>query len=248
MATQSAVDDTAIPAGRGFMSDQPFFTRYAMVLVAIILFGFAQFQLRGFVNFRSAPFFLHVHATVMVSWLAVFIIQNLLAQSGNIALHRTIGWISVVLATAVVASGSYTGITAIRTGITPPFFSQPQFLALTQVGVATFGGLVLLAVLRRRHTQWHRRLMLGSLILITEPAFGRLLPMPLVGGEAGEWIIAGIQLVMLWILARHDRKQLGQVHPATKLVAAVVVLSHALISLLTYAPPFAAVAQAVAAG
>lgn len=247
MATQIDAGASAIPAGRGFLSDQSFFTRYAIILVAIIMFGFIQFQLRGFANFRTAPLFLHVHAIVMVSWLALFVVQNWLAQSGNISLHRTMGWAGAALAATVVIVGSYTGITAIRLDMIPPFFSAPQFLAITQVGAATVGGLVAYAIVRRKQTDWHRRLMLGSLILISEPAFGRLLPMPLVGGEAGEWIIAAIQLVMVWILARHDRRQLGATHAATKIVAAVVVLSHALVSVLTYTPQVAALAQAVAA-
>ncbi len=248
MATHLDGHATAVTAGRGFMADQRFFTRYAIALVVFIMFGFIQFQLRGFVNFRGAPLFIHLHAAVMVSWLAMFVLQNVLVQSGNIALHRTLGWVSVALSVAVVAMASYTGITAIRIGIVPPFFSPAQFLAITQVGAATFGAMVAFAIARRKQTEWHRRLMLGSMILISEPALGRLVPMPLIGGEMGEWLIAGIQLLMVWILARHDRKVMGAVHPATKVVLIALLGSHALISALTYLPAFINLAQAVAAG
>ena len=45
-----------------------------------------------------------------------------------------------------------------------------------------------------------------------------------------------------------DRKVLGTVHEATKIVLAAVVLSHVVISALSNLPAFAAYAQAVAAG
>lgn len=247
MATQIDGGAVAASADRGFMSDQSFFTRYAAALAAFILFGFLQFELRGFVDIRTAPVFLHVHGAVMVSWLAMFVIQNVMISSGQVQIHRTLGWLSAALALAVVVVGSYTAITAIRLGMTPPFFSVPQFLALTQTGVAFFGGLVAFAIIRRKQTQWHRRLMLGSLIMITEPALGRILPMPLIGGEIGEWLVMAVQLVMIAILVRHDRKVLGAVHPATLTVAAAVVVSHVLITIISHIPAFAAYAEAVAA-
>lgn len=229
------------------MSDQSFFTRFAVALVLFILFGFIQFELRGFVDIRTAPLFLHVHGAVMVSWLAMFVVQNVLISSGQVQIHRTLGWLALALASAVVAVCSYTGVTAIKMNIVPPFFSVAQFLALTQVSAASFGGLVGYAVLRRKDTQWHRRLMLGSLILISEPALGRILPMPILGGEMGEWTVLLVQLAMLAILARHDSKLLGAIHPATKVVTAVVVLSHVAISALSNWPAFATYAQVVAA-
>ena len=248
MATTVDSIGNASGVGRGWASDQPYFTRYAMLLTALILFGFIQFELRGFVDIRTAPLFLHVHGAVMVSWLGLFVLQNVLIQSRQIALHRTLGWLSVAVAAAVVVVCSYTGITATKMRIVPPFFIPAQFLALTQVGAATFGILVAWAIARRKDTQFHRRLMLGSLILITEPAFGRLLPMPLLGGEMGEWAIMLIQLGFVFLIARHDRKVLGTVHEATKIVLAAVVLSHVVISALSNLPAFSAYAQAVAAG
>jgi hypothetical protein len=52
MATHA---NTAAPSarGRGYMADQRFFTRFAIFLAIFILFGFIQFQLRGYST--SAP-------------------------------------------------------------------------------------------------------------------------------------------------------------------------------------------------
>lgn len=230
------------------MADQGFFTRFAIVLTAFILLGFLQFQLRGFSDFRTAPLFLHLHGGLMVSWLGLYVMQSWLVSRGQIAVHRRTGWLALAVAAAVVAGGSFTGIHAIGTGRVPPFFTPGFFLALTQVGVASFALVVALAVRFRRQVQWHRRLMIGSGVLIAEPALGRLLPMPLLGQTWGELAAMAVQLGMVAVLARHDRKALGQVHPATLVVGGVLVTAHLLIELLSRLPAWNALAAGIAAG
>jgi hypothetical protein len=95
------------------------------------------------------------------------------------------------------------------------------------------------AIIRRRQTDWHRRLMLGSLVLIMEPALGRLLPMPLIM-PWGEWVTLAIQLGVLGIVMRHDRKTIGAIHPATTAAVLVVTLAHVIIELLAITPFFIA--------
>ena len=246
--TADAIGSGAGVRGRGFMSDQRFFTTFAAVLTVFILFGFLQFQLRGFSNFRTAPLFLHVHGVVMVLWLGMYVLQSSLISHGQVAIHRKTGWLSLAIAAAVVGMGSFTGIHAIDSGRVPPFFSPAFFLALTQLGVLAFALVVAWAVVRRRDVQWHRRLMIGSGILIAEPALGRLLPMPLLGQSLGELSAMIVQLGMVAVLARHDRKVLGSVHPATLVLAAVLVVTHLGIELLARTPAFVALAESIAAG
>ena len=249
MATRvdTGVVRTGAP-GRGFMADQRFFTAFAAGLAAFIVLGFVQFQLRGYANFRTAPAFLHLHGGLMVSWLMLFVAQSVLVSRGQIAVHRKTCWLSLAVAAAVVVVGSYTGIHAIGTGRVPPFFTPAFFLALNQLGIAAFALVVILAVVFRRQVQWHRRLMVGSGILITEPALGRLLPMPLLGQTWGELLAMAVQLGMVAIIARHDRKVLGQVHPATLVVAAVLVGTHLAVEVASRLPLTAALAQSIAAG
>jgi len=223
---------------RGFS----FWQKMTLGLGLFIVFGFLQFAARGFVDYTKVPVWLHVHGIVMLSWLTLSFVQSSLAQGGNLALHRRLGWIGAGLAVAVVCLGSFIGIKAIQTGHLPPFFTPPYFLALTQIGVLSFGTLVTAAILRRRQTEWHRRLMLGALILIMEPALGRLLPMPFLHGM-GEWLVMVIQLGTLGIVMRHDRKTLGGIHPATATVALVIVLAHVLVETLAISSPVIAMAE-----
>ncbi|MGC8107726.1 hypothetical protein, partial [Salmonella enterica] len=77
--------------------------------------------------------------------------------------------------------------------LVPPFFTPAYFLALNACFFLGFPLTVLLAVLRRRETAWHARLMLAANILLLDPALGRLLPMPLLGSN-GEWLSMALEM------------------------------------------------------
>ena len=89
--------------------------------------------------------------------------------------------------------------------------------------------------------------MLGAMFVLTEPALGRLLPIPLMNGW-GQWGTLVFQLIFVRVLAMHDRKVLGAIHPATKAIAAVLIASHATFETLAAWPAFIAFAEAIAAG
>lgn len=229
-----------------YLADQRFFTRFAIGLVLVILFGFAQFALRGFVDYPAAPIRAHFHGLVMLAWLALFVTQNRLIETGNVAIHRKLGRVGAVLAFVVAGTASYVGYAATLYDTKPPFFPPAYFLALTQLGAVFFLGMVGWAVAMRCETQWHRRLMFGSLIAILEPAFGRLLPMPLMG-PYGETVILGVQLGAFAILARHDKRTLGHVHKATIAGAVLVTLYHLLLEVLGRVGPFVTLAESMSA-
>lgn len=247
MATQ--VQDAAPVSApqRGYMADQDFFVRYAVVLALFILFGFAQFAMRGFSSFTTAPAIVHVHGGLMIAWLGIFVAQNMLVHKGELGIHRKLGRFSAGLVAVISVTMAMTGYHAVDIGRQPPFFSPSYFLALTFVGALVFGGMVAWAVSLRKQVQWHRRVMLGSMFILLEPALGRILPMPLIM-PWGEWLTLAIQLIFVGVLARHDRKVLGSIHPATKTVAVILILSHLLFELLAVLPPLVSFAEALAAG
>jgi uncharacterized membrane protein YozB (DUF420 family) len=229
------------------MADQAFFLRYAIVITLFILFGFAQFAMRGYSDFRAAPLTVHLHGGLMIAWLGIFLAQNVLVHRGQLAIHRTLGWTSAAILPFVALTGALVGYNAVALDRVPPFFSDSYFLALSSVGSLAFAAVVAWAIVRRRQVQWHRRLMLGAMFLLLEPALGRLLPMPLLGAW-GETMALVVQLLFVAVLARHDRKVLGSVHPATIAIAVVLIASHALFELLAVLPPVVSFAQAVAGG
>lgn len=232
--------------GTGFAQDQRFFVRFSIVMAAVIVFGFAQFSARGMVDLPAVPIWVHLHGLLMLAWLGLLITQNLLIQRGNIGLHRKTGWLGGVLALTICATGLYTGYMAVQLQRFPPFFDNSYFLALSFVELVVFAAMVIWAIMLRRQTQWHRRIMIGATIIALEPAFGRLLPMPLLG-DWGEWIILIIQLAFVAVLARHDRKISGAIHPATLACGVIVTAVHVVITGLSLFPPFQQLADSIAA-
>ena len=247
MATKVEGATPSRAPARGFMADQGFFVRYAVVLAAFILIGFVQFALRGYSNFLTAPPIVHLHGGLMVGWLGIFVAQNVLVHRGELGIHRKLGWIAAAVVVVILWTGIMVGYNAVATHRLPPFFSNAYFLALTAFGSTVFASMVAWAVTLRREVQWHRRIMLGAMFILLEPALGRLLPMPLLGNW-GEWVVLAIQMVFVGVLARHDRKVLGDVHPATKAIAAILIAEHVLIETAARVPAFIALAEAIAAG
>lgn len=232
----------APPAAR----DQTFWQRMMIGMAVFIILGFAQFAARGLAQPAAAPAHVHFHGLIMLAWLGLAVVQATLIRRDNLALHRRLGWIGVLLATAVVVTGSYVGIKAVEMGRQPPFFSPSYFLALTQIGIVFFAALVAAAVAHRRKTEYHRRLMLGAIIMILEPALGRVLPMPYIM-PWGEWLVLAIQLAVFALVVRHDRKVLGHVHPATLMAMLVVTLSHVVVETVARIPAWIALAEGMVA-
>lgn len=231
----------------GFSADSRFFARFAMLLSALIVFAFALNAVLGRAAYTAGLVWPHVHAALMIAWLAACVTQARLAASGNLALHRRLGWATAYLTVAVAASMSYAGIAAVRSGLVPPFFTPPFLLALTQVGSVVFGGMVFAAISRRSQTDYHRRLMAGSLVLLLDPALGRLLPMPLLG-NSGEWVSMAIQLAMIGVIALHDRRVIGRIHQATATSGAIIAMGHVLAALSGNSPFVIDLADRLAGG
>jgi len=238
----------ATPASSSYSASQPFFVRLAWILSIIIVVGFAQNAALGRVNIPAVPYWVHLHGLAMLAWLGLFVTQNRLAASGNLALHRKLGRIGAVLVCVIVGLACFAGVMSLVLHRYPPFFTAPFFLSLVMVDTLAFGGLVLAGVVNRRDTETHRRLIAGGTIVILEPAFGRLLPAPLLGGELTEWIVMAIQLGFVAAIALHDRKTLGRIHGATASVGAVVALSHVLVAFAAQTGPVIGLAQRLTGG
>ncbi|MBS0373723.1 MAG: hypothetical protein JSR73_04045 [Proteobacteria bacterium] len=197
----------------------------ALGLAVFIVLGFAQFAARGFVDYRTVPFWFHVHGIAMVTWLALIIIQSRLARGASLAVHRRLGWSTAALIPVLIVLAFVTMAAALHAHVQPPFFTPTYFLALVTVEALAFGGLAGTALLLRRDTNWHARLILGAAVIAMQPALGRILPMPLLG-PWGEWLGMLVQLGAVGLIVRHDWRQFGRFHPATGTVAATVVAAH----------------------
>ena len=112
----------------------------------------------------ALPWLVHFHAWVMMGWVGLYLAQNALIFSDNVALHRRLGWLAVMWLPAIAGDGrSLITRFSLQTGGGPPFFDQNQFLISNPLQLLGFVGLAGWAVTVRKNTGWHRRLMFCAL-------------------------------------------------------------------------------------
>ena len=215
-------------------SEERFFFIMACVIAGTIAAGFSLHLAMGRSSF-AVPLIYHVHAFVFFGWLALFVAQSGLVSSGNVALHRRLGMLSLLWVPLMLVVGMMMTLASLQRTGGPFFFDADEFLIGNPVSLIGFAALAGAGLALRRRTDWHRRLLLGSLISITGPGFGRLLPMPLTVPWA--WELSNLVGAVFVIVAmRRDARHRGQVHPAWYVVLGAMVGFLAVGELLAYTP------------
>jgi len=214
--------------------DDRFFVRGAVIIALTIVAGFSVQYLMGRSTFYAPPL-VHAHAIVFMGWVAIYLTQNLLIGSGRLDIHRKLGWIAVGWLGPMVLLGCLVTLNMVRGGRVPFFFRPPQFLVFDPMTLFFFAGLTLAAVAMRRQTDWHRRLHFCGMSLLLGPAFGRLLPLPLLQPWAWEAAFAaGLLFPMAGIVA--DLRRRGNVHPAWRYGVGAMLACLVLTEAITYSP------------
>lgn len=242
MATAAPGTNSATTAS----SDLRFAAKLAIAMALTAVAGFSVQYLAGRSTF-AAPLRVHLHAVAFFGWIALFVTQSWLGTRGPIALHRRLGWLSVGWMGFMLLAGCWVITAAVRNGTVPFFFRPQHFLVENPGTILLFMLLTGMAIARRRQTGWHVRLHICALAAIMGPAFGRLLPMPLLVPYAFEIAcVAGLVFPLAGIV--RDLRKDGRVHPAWWTGLAVIAVSFILIDLLARSAAGAAIYEAVAAG
>lgn len=227
--------------------ERAFFFYMALAMAAVLVGGFSTNLLLGRSNF-GMPWFVHVHAFIYFGWVALYLLQSGLVATGNVALHRRMGWLSLAWIPAMLLLGLAMTLYSVRSTGGPPFFDQNEFLIGNSLGIIAFAVVALAGIALRRRTDWHRRLMCGAMISLTGPGFGRLLPMPFL--IPWGWWVAAVVMPMLFMIAGiiHDRRRRGAVHAAWWWGIAALIGSQLLADAIAYSPIGYAITEAVTAG
>jgi hypothetical protein len=226
--------------------DERFFLRAAIIMAVTIVAGFSFQYLMGRSTFAS-PIRVHLHAFFFMGWVAIYLMQNIFVVTGRMQLHRRLGWIAAFWIIPMVVMGCFVTVEMVRRGYVPFFFRPLQFLVFDPVTVLTFAGLTVAAVRLRKRTEWHRRLHFCGMSLLLGPAFGRLLPMPLLQPWAWE---AAFAVTMLFPLAGviADIRRSGRIHPAWHWGIATMIGCLVVTEAITYSPLGTSIYDAVAKG
>lgn len=195
-----------------FQRDDQFFMKTAIAMALVVVLGFSTQLVMGRSSF-VAPLHVHLHAVVFMGWVAIYVAQNVLVATGLMALYRRLGWIATGWMIMMIVLGFVVTLSLVRRGMVPFFFTPLQFLVFDPLSLLTFAGLTTAAVVNRHRTDWHRRLHYCGMALLLGPAFGRLLPMPLLAPWAFEATLPAVLIFpVIGVIA--DLRRTGTVHRA----------------------------------
>lgn len=235
----------ALPQAR-MSREHRFFLVTAIAMALLIVAAFSLDLILARASF-GLPWIFHVHAVVFMGWVALYVAQNALATMGPLGWHRRLGWAALAWLPAMVVLGIAMTVVSVRQHGGPPFFGLNEFLFGNIFGIAYFAAVSVAGLVLRRRTDWHRRLKYCGMASLTGPAFGRLLPIPLMM----PWAWVGVALVapsvfpLLGIVA--DRQK-GRVHPAWTWGWGGFVAAFVLAEVLALSPLGMAATRAFVAG
>jgi len=209
VASKSELGVSALDRHKNSQRDQTFFVAMAITTSLIIVIGFARtYYLKWFTGAPSLSRLVHVHAAVFTTWVALFLTQTALVANGQTRAHRRLGVAGVALAAVMVVVGFLTAVAAARRGLTIGPLDPLGSLVVPVVDGGVFAVLVATGLSLRSKPEFHRRLMLLSMVALTVPATGRI---PLLGPS----IVFQLTVQALLVLAGpvYDRLANKRVHP-----------------------------------
>ena len=149
-----------------------FYLGYGLIGLLVVAVGFGYtYGLPVARSTFSAPWFVHLHGAFSLAWVLLFIGQAALVKAERTPSHRKVGRIALPLAVLIWGSGITTAIWAANRDI--PEQSTPATSALlgTVTGLSIFLLLVGAAIVARKRSDWHKRLVLLATIHVLWPAF-----------------------------------------------------------------------------
>ena len=215
--------------------ENKFFFAYAILLLAIVFVGFSpSLFLRVAFENPPIPFYLHLHGAMLTGWFLWLVAQAWLVQSGNVSLHRRLGYFAAAYSLLVVAGGLMASLNvvsrALDSGVTfeldmaeidPALGAGISFLTFISAvvwaniaSVLTFGILIGAAVVLRSRPDFHKRFILVGTVAILGPALARISRYEILGGEQGPFVNLAL-LTLLAAIVIYDLASLRKIHKAS---------------------------------
>lgn len=241
-----------------------FYLFAAIVFLAVALGGFARtYVIPVATAVFDGPAVLHVHAALFFAWMILLAVQSRLAERRRIDLHRTLGFVGVSLATAMVFSAVALVARGLDEGIAAGNGASAKALAIVPLSqVFLFAGFFVAAVANVRRPETHKRLMLVATVNLLPPAIARVLGALLAPGRRPSFaaavadvdlalmasLVGALVIDLLIVLAIvRDWRVRGRPHRVYVIGLGAMLLVHVLRIPVAQTPPWHAVADILAA-
>jgi hypothetical protein len=145
--------------------------------------------------------------------MVLLVVQSSLIAAGRTTLHRQLGVAGAALAVAMMGLGAYVAVTRFQAGLMepPPGLPAGALLAVALASIVVFPVLFGAALLLRRRTDFHKRLVIVATLELVTAAVARWPGVTPLGPPA----FFGITDLFLVALVVYDFTTRGRLHPAT---------------------------------
>ena len=201
---------------------------------AVVFVGFARtYYLKFLFGTPSLSTLVQLHGALMTGWFVLFFVQSSLIATRRVGLHRRVGTLGAAWAALMVVVAVTVAVRAAARDVHHPDPSGPPPLAVLGFllfVLLIFASFVAAAIVQRRRTDWHKRLMLLSCIIMIGPGLTRI---PLEGVPALAFLKTGgptglfsLDLLLLYACIAWDTWHTRRLHPAFVLGAVPIVFAN----------------------
>ena len=200
-----------------------FYWCMSILLLLFVFVGFARtFFLGPFFDGRPIQPYVYVHGAIMTGWYVMFVAQTSLVAAHRTDLHRRLGVVTVIVGIAVALMSAFVTLEfpvniGERRTLTPDsnVLSSSLIFWGDLANVIAFSTFLGAAVLYRRHSGIHKRLMLlASISMISEAVLRVGWLLPLGGTQPGQFATATVFLLIFAMMA-HDYSVDRRIHPVS---------------------------------
>src|SRR5262249_23755733 len=151
----------------------------------------------------------HVHGALFTAWTLLFVMQAALVAGRRTDLHRRLGVVGAVLAALVFIAGVTVSVETLERDGGPPTMGPRAFFSIPLGDIVVFGALVAAALVERRRSDAHKRLMLLATISLLTAAVARFLRQ--FGLDTPASLFLGTDLFVAAVVV-YDVITLGRIH------------------------------------
>jgi hypothetical protein len=216
-----------------------FFGGMTIAMLATVIVGFGPtyyFSTVSGTTFQLTRV-LHLHGAVFTTWMVLLALQTTLVAAGRTDVHRQLGVFGAVLGAFMVALAAYVPISRVQAGLMVPPAGIPigVLLAIALASAVVFPVLLGAALLLRKRSDFHKRLVLIATLELVTAAVGRL---PVIGTLGPPAFFAATDLFLAAIVI-YDFTTRGRIHPATLWGGLFLIASQPLRLAIGFSAPWA---------
>jgi hypothetical protein len=182
----------------------------------------------------------HIHGLVFFTWTLLFLVQAVLAATGQTRRHRDLGLLGVSLATAMSILGPLAVLNTLETAYATGTGELAETFSIIPLsGICVFAIVAALAFANVHRPEVHRRLLVLSIVAVVDAPLARLtipsfayLYSVAHGGALPLWVGQQLSFALAdsFVLAAlvYDWRTRGRPHPVNIAGGTVIVIMHCL--------------------